>query len=259
MKASCIYTGQVRHRRFEPVRNTFRYRVFMMYLDLSELPDIFRGRWFWSVGSPNLATFRRADYLGPSDRTLDESVRTVVETQTGARPSGPIRMLTHLRYVGYCFNPVTFYYCFDEGGVAVETIVAQITNTPWGQRHTYVLPETGNTARAPRKRFEFEKQFHISPFMPMDMHYDWRFSAPGQRLNVHMNLQREGRKVLDATLTLNRREISGSALAATLVGHPPMTWKVVTMIHWQALRLWLKGATFYPNPAPPERARGDIP
>ena len=137
---SCLYNGWVRHRRFAPRAHAFRYRLFMAYLDLTELDHVFRGRWFWSTRRPALAWFRRADYLGNPSVPLDQAVRDAVERDTGMRPRGPIRLLTHLRYFGHGFNPVSFYYCFDPADTRVETIVAEITNTPWAERHAYVLP-----------------------------------------------------------------------------------------------------------------------
>src|SRR6185369_12012749 len=137
---SALYSGWIQHRRFGPGRNQFRYRIFMSYLDLAELPGLFRKRWLWSAHRPALAWFRRKDFLGPSDVPLDVAVRDLVQQRTGVRPDGPIRLLTHLRYFGYSFNPVSFYYCFSAATGALTAIVADITNTPWGERHQYVLP-----------------------------------------------------------------------------------------------------------------------
>ncbi len=248
-QASCIYEGHVRHRRFNPVQNQFRYRVFLMYLDLAELPTVFQGRWLWSADTVNLAYFRRRDHLGDPHVSLDRAVRDLVAEKTGARPAGPIRLLTHLRYFGYCFNPVSFYYCYDSSGAEVEAIVAEVHNTPWGDEHCYILPEAANKSTTPGfKRFEHPKAMHVSPFMPMEIWYNWRFKDPGESLTVHFMNYLEGARVFDATLTLKRQEITPHTLARLLLAYPPMTLKVITMIHWQALRLWLKGATFYVHP-----------
>jgi DUF1365 family protein len=244
---SCLYRGIIRHRRRSPVSHEFRYNLFMLYLDLDELPHVFAGRWLWSVRRPALAWFRRADYLGDPAVPLDHAVRDLVARRTGTRPNGPIRLLTHLRYFGYVQNPVSFYYCFDAAGVRVETIVAEITNTPWGERHAYVLPAQPGDAE--EQRFRLAKAFHVSPFMPMDMAYDWRFSRPGRRLTVHMANLARGERVFDATLVLRREPLTGRALAAALARHPWMTATVVAGIYWQAFRLWLKGAPFHPHPA----------
>jgi DUF1365 family protein len=233
----------------------------MVWLDLAELDRVFAGRWLWSTRRAALARFRREDYLGPHDRPLDVAVRDLVEARTGARPAGAIRMLTHLRYFGFVFNPVTFYYCYDAQD-RLETIVAEITNTPWRERHQYVLPLASGTREGAHSVWAFDKRFHVSPFLPMDMDYEWRFDTPGERLHVHMTNFRTGTKMFDATLALERVPITGSSLARALAGHPFMTAKVVAMIHWQALKLWLKRTPFHVHPAkaggatPPAAARG---
>lgn len=241
---SCLYEGRVEHARAQPVAQVFGYRLFMMYLDLDELPRVFAGRWLWSARRPALAWFRRADYLGDPEEPLSESVRRVVTEAKGRRPAGPIRLLTHLRYFGYCFNPVSFYYCFDATGSTVETIVAEVHNTPWNERHCYVL----DAAELPSRRFTADKVLHVSPFMPMDVTYDWAFSAPAEQLSVAMRCLRGGERQFAAVLTLRRREIDGMALATTLARHPFMTLKVVAAIYWQALRLWWRGCQTYVHP-----------
>lgn len=244
---SRIYKGWVRHRRSAPTRNEFRYPLFMMYLDLTELPGLFDGVPLWSARRRALAWFRRADYLAPHDQPLDEAVRDLVAARIGVRPQGPIRLLTHLRYFGYCMNPVSFYYCFDRSGDRLEAIVAEITNTPWKERHQYVLA-VRDGARV--QRFEFDKDFHVSPFMPMDMRYRWCFAAPGMRLHVHMESLRGGESVFDASLALRAEPVTRGALIRVLAVFPAMTLRVIGAIHWQALRLWLKRTPFYPHPHP---------
>ena len=247
---SAIYAGHVRHERFRPAVNRFRYGVFMMFLDLDELPHVFDGHRLWSFEQANLACWRRQDYLGPRDLPLAEAVRFRVRQQAGVEAAGPIRMLCHMCYFGYCYNPVVFYYCYDPADTRVETIVAEITNTPWGERHAYVLTDAMNQARDPRKRFVFPKAFHVSPFMPMAITHDWQFAEPGDTLNVHMENHDADGKIFQATLALRRRAITSGALARTLATHPGMTFKVITMIHWQALKLWLKRVPFIEHPAP---------
>ncbi len=244
---SALFSGQLRHRRLRPVPHTFSYRLFMLYLDLDELDTVFAGRWLWSTRRRALARFRRDDHLGEPDRPLAECVRDRVAGETGFRPGGPIRLLTHPRYWGYGFNPVSFYYCWDAADERVEAIVAEVNNTPWGERHCYVLRDGGG-APGRQQRFAPAKRMHVSPFMPMDMDYDWRFGAPGERLAVYMANHRDGEKVFDATLDLQRKEISGASLAHALATHPFMTGKVIAAIHWQALKLWLKGAPVYDHP-----------
>jgi len=250
---SCLYEGRVRHRRRatgpDGVANAFEYRVFMAYLDLAELDRVFAGRWLWSARRPALAWLKRTDHFGDPERPLDECIRELVQSRTGRRPGGPIRLLTHLRYFGHCFNPVSFYYCYDEADTRVETIVAEVNNTPWGEQHCYVLPREEARVRGPAQDFAMEKAFHVSPFMPMEQAYEWRFVEPAGRLLVHMKNIEDGRARFDATLSMERREMSGANLARALVRFPVMTVKVVALIYWQALKLWLKGATFHTHPA----------
>lgn len=245
---SALYTGRVSHGRRAPRAHAFDYRLFMVYLDLAELDSVFRGRWLWSARRPALAWFRRADYLGDPDVPLDQAVRDRVEAETGSRPSGPIRVLTHLRYFGFCFNPVTFYYCFDATGERMQTLVAEITNTPWHERHAYVLDEAMNEGHGSTMRYRFRKRFHVSPFMEMDFNYDWRFTAPAKALCVRMQNLKEGARVFEAALVLERREISGATLARALLEFPLITIKVLGAIYWQALGLWLKGVPFHTHP-----------
>ena len=244
---SRIYKGWVEHRRSAPREHRFRYQLFMMYLDLAELPALFDRVPFWSARRAAPARFRRSDYLGPHDVPLDTAVRELVMRRLGRRPDGPIRMLTHLRYFGYCINPVTFYYCFARDGERLESIVAEITNTPWGERHQYVLAADGTTAL---QRFEFGKQFHISPFMPMQMQYQWSLRRPGRHLFVHMRNLEAGASRFEATLSMRASPATPAALVALLASFPLMTLKVAGGIYFEALRLWLKRTPVHDHPRP---------
>jgi uncharacterized protein len=246
---SAIFEGWVSHRRVAPLTHGFRYRLFMMYLDLAEIDEVFKGRWLWSARRWAVARFRRSDHFGDPGVSLDASVRQKVYEQTGHRPLGPIRLLTHLSYFGYCFNPVSFYYCFDERDEAVETIVAEVNNTPWGERHLYVLGESDNNGDKQVREFAPRKAMHVSPFMEMDVHYLWRFGSTRERLLVNMETARDGGKIFNATLSLGRTEITGRSLARVLTAYPFMTLRVIALIHWQALLLWLKGAPVHDHPA----------
>lgn len=248
VKHSALYVGSVRHRRHGPVTNRFTYDHAMLYLDLDEIDVVFEREPLVSTGRANFAWFRRSDYLGDANVPLDDAVRRLVADQTGARPSGPIRMLTQLRTLGYLFNPVTFYYCFDAADTRVETIVAEITNTPWLERHAYVLSRDQAEIRGRRQRFRFAKAFHVSPFLPMDLLHDWHFAEPGDRLHVHMEDLREGEVVLDATLAMRRVPLGGRRYTRHLLTHPLVTFKVTAGIYAQALRLWWKRCPFFAHP-----------
>jgi DUF1365 family protein len=235
---SAIYEGVVGHRRSEPREHAFQYRVRMMYVDLGELPELFDGHPLWSARRPALGWFRRSDYLGDPTVPLDQAVRRLVDERTGYRPEGPVRVLTNVRCFGHCFNPVSFYYCFDRGGEQVQAVVAEVTNTPWGERHAYVSREL--TSR-------HAKQMHVSPFLELDYEYELRLSPPGERLEVSIGADRGGRRAFHATLALERRPLSGTALTAMLLGHAPMSMKVSAAIYAQALRLRLKGIPVQPH------------
>ena len=160
---------------------------------------------------------------------------------------GPIRLLTHPRYAGYVFNPVSFYYVFNPDHSDVDFVVAQITNTPWGERHSYVLDCRAQTD-PDNLRFQFDKQFHVSPFMPMTQAYDWRFSSPGERLGVHMKNVEGNDRIFDATLALEATPLDATAIRRALVQYPLMSFKVVGGIYWNALRLALKRTPFHSHP-----------
>lgn len=246
--ASAVYEGRVRHRRFAPRPHDFDYRMAQLYLDLDELERVFRHRWLWSLNRRNVAEFRRGDYLGPSDMSLSDAVRDRYEQATGTRPTGAIRLLTHLRYFGKVFNPVSFYYCFADDGETLVGIVCEITNIPWRERHAYVLPVSTARDSGSAWLWTFAKTFHVSPFMPPDCEYGWRFGLPGENLNVHMNVMHQGQRQFDATLRLQRRPLTGAALARVLWRYPLMSAQVVGVIYWQAFRLWLKKTPIHPHP-----------
>jgi len=262
-----VYEGTIRHRRFEPVDHSFSYRLFLMYLDLGELPQLLDRFPLFSARRAAPARFRRADFMGDPARPLDECARGVVAAATGERPEGPVRLLTGLRYFGHSFNPVSFYYCFDGSGERVDAVVADVQNIPWGERHPYVL------ARGERRGTvlgeELDKSFHVSPLMGMDQTYSFRASEPGESIAVHIEsrpradaetaeIRRQdvfsrsrrsrGAKTFDATLNLRRRELSGGTLAAMLARYPAMSLQVVAKIYAQSLRLKLKGAKYHPHP-----------
>ncbi len=268
---SAIFKGQIRHRRFEPKAHAFTYPIFMLYLDLDELPELLAKKWYCSFSGFNLVKFKRSDFFAPETPSLKQAIIDKVAdsvTPELAASIKSVRALMHLRYLNIVFNPVVFYYCYDEANKLVA-IISEITNTPWEERHAYVLPigdDYSSLSQAlpsyvlkgkEKHQFEFQKAFHVSPFNPMNMDYRWVFSQPGEKLFVHMdNFMNEANvsdasvdpiKHFDATLILNRYDFE-SNLAKTLIQYPFMTVKVITGIYWQALKLKLKGVPFHDHP-----------
>jgi DUF1365 family protein len=261
MSASAVYEGWVRHRRFAPIEHSFRYPLFLMYLDLDELPGVLDPFPLFSARRAAPAHFRRADYMGDPARPLAECARDAVEAETGSRPAGPVRLLANLRYLGHIFNPVSFYYCFEETGERVDAIVVDVNNIPWGERHPYVLARGSRRGRVLGD--ELDKDLHVSPLMGMDQTYAFRASEPAERLSVHIesrpvqpatapgepqNAAPREPKAFDATLSLRRHELSRARLAGMLARYPAMSLQVVARIYAQSLRLKLKGARYFPHP-----------
>jgi len=239
---SALYVGAVRHTRRTRPPHAFRQRLFMVYLDLAELGRVFEGRWLWGVERRRFASFRRADHLGDPAVPLDAAVRELVRARTGLESRGPVRLLTGLRTAGFGFNPVSFHYLFALSG-GLDAVVADVSNTPWNERHAYVLP-----AAEGRVDLRVEKRFHVSPFLPMDHAYRFRLSTPGDRLEARIESFAGDERVFDAELALDRRAIDGRALADVLARFPAMPVQLIGGIYWQALRLHRKGAPFHPHP-----------
>jgi uncharacterized protein len=242
VKASAIYEGTIRHRRFAVRHHEFSHRLALAYLDLEELDGLLGGRLV--ARRPGLVRFRRGDYLGDPSVGLADAVRMQVERRTGWLPTGPIRLLTQLRTFGHCFNPVSFYYCFTPQE-QLEAVVAEVTSTPWGERHAYVLARTDG---GPVLTGSFEKKLHVSPFMAMEQRYLWRVAPPGPTLSVQIESHEHERRAFDATLALRRAPFTRGRLLSVTARYPVATLRVLALIYGHALALKLKGVPLHPRP-----------
>jgi len=242
-RASAIYRGTLTHARRGTRSHAFSYGVYLLYLDLDELPALLAGPGPLRAGAFGLLSFRRADYLG-GEGDLAEAARDRVQAALGFRPAGPVRLLTNVRSLGHVFNPVSFYYCFDADGRTLRAVVAEVTNTPWGERHAYAVAAGPDGVQA-----GLAKRFHVSPFFGMEQAYRWRLDVPGDGLEVEMRNDEGGQEVFRARLALRRRPWGAANLWRAALGQPLMTWKVHAAIYWQALRLWVKGVPFHVHPA----------
>jgi len=241
---SALYEGRLAHARKGPRPHRFSYRLHMFYLDLDETAVVFRRSVLLREGRLGLLSFFRDDYLGDPARPLKEAVLDLVESRLGSRPQGPVRLLAMVRCLGYVFNPVSFYYCFGADGTTLEAVVAEITNTPWRERHAYVLPAGHGAVRA-----VFDKAFHVSPFFAMAQRYLWLITTPGESLSVTMVNEEHGKEVFSAALTLDRHALTPSALQSVVLRQPFMAARVHLGIYVQAFRLWLKRTPYYTRPA----------
>ncbi len=242
-----IYTGTVRHRRFQPRRHEFSYSLFMAFLDIDRIPETMRRSRLSSYNRLNWAAFDQRDHFGDPGLPLRDRLRRDAWEQGVEFPDGPVFLLTHLRYLGYCFNPISLYFCYGKEGAA-PVVMAEVNSTFGGSRNYWLGPHNALPG-ASSLRFACPKALHVSPFMKMALDYEFILTEPADRLVVHLNTLDRGQTFFDATLTLERKAWTSGSLASALARQPFMTGKVIAAIHWQALRLYLKSV---PVAAPPE-------
>ena len=262
---SCLYVGHVRHGRNFPRKHEFSYKLFLVGLDLDSIEKAMEESFLLGFERRAHSSFFRSDYFGDSSVSIISAVRDKVELETGFRPDGPIELVTQLRTFGFSFNPVTFYYCWNPSRTSLQAILVEITNTPWGERHAYVLPWSGEYLNgsscglnARSGRWKFKKEFHISPFSPMDLEHDWRFSQPGERLAVHMINRHSCEVEFSATLMLEKRPFNRREIHRLLFRYPFMPAKSLFGIYWQAFRLWFKRTPFHTHPSKKAMDSGDL-
>jgi uncharacterized protein len=236
-----VYVGTITHRRYTPRAHQFHYALFLSLLDIDRIDEAMAVSPLTSLNRWNLASFHDADHIGDPAMPLRDRLRDSAAAAGRALPDGRIYLLTHLRYAGYVFNPISLYYCFDRHDV-LRSVLADVRNTYGGRRSYWLDP-----ADQARHRFRAfaDKNLYVSPYMEMEMQYEFLLTLPGQALVVHMNVTRRdsGERVFDATLDLERRPWSAVSLRRTLLSYPLMTAKVIGAIHFEALRLRLKGLT----------------
>lgn len=250
MSGSALYEGFVHHHRASP-EHSFRHRVALPLLDLDELPELLDRHPLWSARHPAPVRFRAADFLGDPEEGLAEGARRLIEARTGRRPAGPVRLLAQPRYLGIGFNPVSFYFAYEAGGERVEALIAEVTNTPWGERTAYVAERApGDRGRVDPIRGRFEKRLHVSPFMPMRQSYELTAGEPGEVLRIGVRNIEDGQVAFAAGLELSRRTLTPAATTRLLLTRPPATLAVLASIYWNALRLRAKGARWHPRPNP---------
>lgn len=244
--ASGLYAGVVTHVRVKPREHRLAYRVFMLLLDLDELPGLVRRLRTFGLGRFNLFGFDEAAMGDGSDRPLKAQVEGHLAA-AGVAHGGRVQVLCMPQILGRAFNPLVVYFCHRTDG-ALSAILYEVSNT-FGERHGYLIP----AADGPMVRQACAKDFHVSPFMDMDLAYAFRIRRPAETVLVAVDAHDAGGLVLAASFLGRRRELSDGALLAAWLGHPWMTLGVLAAIHWEALRIWLKGARLRPRPPAPAR------
>jgi DUF1365 family protein len=254
-----VYVGSIRHRRFTPRPHDFQYQLFMVLLDVDGVEQAMAASRLTSYNRWNWASFHDRDHVGDPSQPLRARITASAKASGLLLPDGPILLLTHLRYAGYVFNPISLFYCFDRNH-ALRAVLADVRNTYGGRRFYWLQPAD---AAAHRFRAVADKTLYVSPFMEPGVGYEFVLTPPGTTLVAHMNVMRQApegsgdaagreRRILDATLSLERRPWTAVNIRRALLRFPWMTAQVTAAIHFEALRLRLKGLPVVPPPLEPE-------
>jgi len=244
---SSLYVGAVMHRRVRPRPHRLRYRVFWMLLDLDEIGELPRRLWMFSRNRFNAASFYDTDHGDGSRQPLRQQIERHLRQAGIDTEGGAIKLLCMPRIFGYGFNPLSIYFCHRRDD-SLAAIVYEVHNT-FGERHSYLIPV--ETARGEAIDQHCDKSFYVSPFIAMDMTYAFRIAVPDERVNLAIRAADKDGLLLAAALTGDRVALTNKALLRSLLAYPLLTLKVIGAIHWQALRMWLKGFRLHARPNPP--------
>ncbi|WP_152008591.1 DUF1365 domain-containing protein [Hoeflea sp. EC-HK425] len=247
---ACLYAGDVMHQRMKPVGHRFRYRVYSLLIDLDRLDEADRLSPLFSVNRANVASFHEADHLrGAKQPSLRAHVDALLTDAGLDRPAARIELACYPRIFGQVFNPLSVYYAYDEAGELLA-LVYEVRNT-FGENHTYVCKlEPGDMTPAGIRQSR-SKLFYVSPFIEMQARYNFRMNIPGEQIRWRiLEIDRSG-PLLAATYSGQRRALTTPSILGCLLQIPLLTWKIVGGIHYEALKLWLKGVRYVPRPAPP--------
>jgi DUF1365 family protein len=249
--SSALYQGAVVHRRLRPKQHKLRYSVFNILFDLDELPQLGRGLRAFSHNRFNLFSFYDRDH-GNGKGPLREHIEGILTRHGIDIAGGSIKLLCMPRILGFVFNPISVYFCHRPSGELAATLY-EVNNT-FGERHYYLVPVSENTGQPQKAILQASsKPFHVSPFLPLDLTYRFRIAPPAETAAVSVHVHDQQGLIVVASLSMKRMELTNGALLKTLFTFPLLTLKVVAGIHWEALRLWLKGVKVHTKPEPPER------